>query len=158
MTTKEILQGIPGMLRPFKGFIEGLKEGTGNQIVFYGVPGTCTPFVELLCYAIRTLSYEYVFVPFVDETNAVLLEERKNVGFQAGKTIPITRPAALVIMGGLAMPQIPVTKDQVAAVIATHTGVPCIGICFMHMFEKEGWFDKVTFDNLIDANFEVTVN
>ena len=36
------------ILRPFKEYIEkkGLKKG--DQVVYHGVPGTCTPFVELL--------------------------------------------------------------------------------------------------------------
>lgn len=157
MTAQEKLSGVPGMLRPFKAFIESLKEGSGTQIIFYGVPGTCTPFVELLCYAVRSLPYRFVFVPFVDEKKAVLLGERKDVGFQATETEPVSNPAALVIMGGLAMPQIPVSAGQVKDVLKTHPNIPTIGICFMSMFEKEGWLSEIAFDSLIDADISVTV-
>ncbi|WP_048145087.1 DUF2124 family protein [Methanosphaerula palustris] len=34
----------------------------GDQIVYYGVPGTCIPFVELLAFALRSLDLEQVFV------------------------------------------------------------------------------------------------
>ena len=58
ITQKEVLRGVPGILRPFKEFIEakGLKKG--DQIVYYGVPGTCMPFIELLGFAIRSLEIE----------------------------------------------------------------------------------------------------
>ncbi len=37
MTTKEVFHGVPGILRPFKEYMEkkGLKKG--DQVVYYGV-------------------------------------------------------------------------------------------------------------------------
>jgi hypothetical protein len=161
MATKEVFHGVPGILRPFKEFIEskGLKKG--DQIVYYGVPGTCTPFVELLAFAVRSLELGQVFVPFVDESRAKKIGHLDDVGMQA-RAGPVTlNPKAIVIMGGLSMPNVPVKAEQVKAVIDKHAGALVIGVCFMHMFEKAGWLNTITFDCQIDANIdpvEVTKN
>jgi hypothetical protein len=160
MATKETFHGVPGILRPFKEYIEknGLKKG--DQIVYYGVPGTCTPFVELLAFAVRSLELEQVFVPFVDETRAKKIGHTDDVGMQA-RAGPVTlKPNAVVIMGGLSMPNVPVKAEQVKSMVAKHPGTLVIGVCFMHMFEKAGWLPTVSFDCLIDANIdpvEVTI-
>jgi hypothetical protein len=161
MASKEIFHGVPGILRPFKEFIEtrGLKKG--DQIVYYGVPGTCTPFIELLGFAIRSLEPEQVFVPFVDETRAKKIGMVGDIGMQVRVEGVVLQPKAIVIMGGLSMPNVPVTAEQVKAVIDRHPGAMIIGVCFMHMFEKAGWPGTVSFDCLIDANIdpvEVTKN
>jgi hypothetical protein len=154
MVQKEIFHGVPGILRPFKEFIEakGLKKG--DQIVYYGVPGTCTPFVELLAFAVRSLELEQVFVPFADEHRATKIGHVDNVGMQA-RMAPVTcKPKAIVIMGGLSMPNVPVKAEQAKAVIGKHPGATIIGVCFMHMFEKAGWLNTISFDCLIDANID----
>ena len=161
MTTKEVFHGVPGILRPFKEYLEknGLKKG--DQIVYYGVPGTCTPFVELLAFAVRSLELEQVFVPFVDESRAKKIGHIDGVGMQA-RAGPVTvNPKAIVIMGGLSMPNVPVKAEQVKAVIDKHPGAVVIGVCFMHMFEKAGWLSTVMFECMIDANIDpvdVTTN
>ncbi len=154
MVTKEVFHGVPGILRPFKDFVEakGLKKG--DQIVYYGVPGTCTPFVELLAFALRSLELEQVFVPFVDESRAKKISHIEDVGMQARVAPIVLKPRAIVVMGGLSMPNVPVKAEQVKAVIAKHPGAAVIGVCFMHMFEKAGWLSTVSFDCLIDANID----
>jgi len=154
MATKVLSHGVPGILRPFREYIEkkGLKKG--DQIVYYGVPGTCTPFVELLGFALRSLELEQVFVPFVDESRVKKIGHVDDVGMQA-RTGPVTlKPKAIIIMGGLSMPNVPVKAGQVKAVIGKHPGAVVIGVCFMHMFEKAGWLNTVSFDCLIDANID----
>ena len=154
MATKVLSHGVPGILRPFREYIEkkGLKKG--DQIVYYGVPGTCTPFVELLGFALRSLDLEQVFVPFVDESRVKKIGHVDDVGMQA-RTGPVTlKPKAIIIMGGLSMPNVPVKAEQVKAVIGKHPGAVVIGVCFMHMFEKAGWLNTVSFDCLIDANID----
>jgi len=154
MTIKEVFHGVPGILRPFKECIEknGLKKG--DQIVYYGVPGTCTPFVELLGFAVRSLELEQVFVPMVDEHKARTIQNIADVGMQARDTLTVLHPRAVVIMGGLSMPNVPVKAEQVKAVIDNHPGAIVIGVCFMHMFEKAGWLATISFDCQIDANID----
>ena len=161
MVTKEVFHGVPGILRPFKEFLEtkGLKKG--DQIIYYGVPGTCTPFVELLGFALRSLEPDQVFVPFVDESRAKRISHVDHVGMQVRMSPVKFNPKAIIIMGGLSMPNVPVKAEQVKAVIARHPGAVVIGVCFMHMFEKAGWLGTISFDCLIDANIdpvEVTIN
>ncbi len=154
MTTKEVFHGVPGILRPFKDYIEknGLKKG--DQVVYYGVPGTCTPFVELLGFAIRALELEQVFVPLLDESKAHKIRNVPDIGMQAGAATVSMEPKAIVIMGGLSMPNVPVKAEQVKAVIDLHSDALIIGVCFMKMFEKAGWLSTVSFDCLIDANID----
>lgn len=154
MAAKEIFHGVPGILRPFREFIEknGLKKG--DQIVYYGVPGTCTPFVELLAFAVRSFELEQVFVPYVDEHRAAKICHVDNVGMQARMGPVAFKPKAVVIMGGLSMPNVPVKAEQVKSAVDKHPGAAIIGVCFMHMFEKAGWLSTVSFDCMIDANID----
>jgi hypothetical protein len=131
---------------------KGLKKG--DQVVYYGVPGTCTPFVELLGFAVRTLELEQVFVPRVDESKAHRIQNIPDIGMQAGAAVVNLKPKAIIIMGGLSMPNVPIKAEQVKAVIDRHPGALVIGVCFMHMFEKAGWLTTVSFDCMIDANID----
>ncbi len=97
---------------------KGLKKG--DQVVYYGVPGTCTPFVELLGFAVRSLELEQVFVPMVDESKAHRIQNVPDIGMQAGAAMVNLKPKAIVIMGGLSMPNVPVKAEQVKAVIDRH--------------------------------------
>ncbi|MCU0632368.1 MAG: DUF2124 domain-containing protein [Methanolinea sp.] len=154
MKQKEVFQGVPGMLRPFKEFIEKKGMKAGDQVVYYGCPGTCTPFVELLGFAVRSLDLAQVFVPFVDESKAQKIRMVPDIGMQAGGAAGILKPAAVVVMGGLSMPNVPVSVDQVKSAIEKYPDAARIGICFMNMFEKGGWLKAIDFDLLIDATID----
>jgi len=154
MVAKEIFHGVPGILRPFKEFIMAQDLKKGDQIVYYGVPGTCTPFVELLGFALRSLELEQVFVPLVDESKAVAIRHVDNVGMQSHAKPVSLKPKALVVMGGLSMPNVPVTAEQVKSVISKYPDAAVIGVCFMRMFEKAGWLETISFGCLIDANID----
>jgi len=158
MTRKEIYKSVPGILRPFKEYLQTLGLKDGDQIVYYGCAGTCTPFVELLAIAIRGLRCEQVFVPLLDETKAKKIVNIDDIGMQVSGGPARLNPKVLVIMGGLAMPNMPVSLEDVKAMIQRHSGVKVIGVCFMSMFEKAGWLDAVQFDLMIDATIDpVTV-
>ena len=154
MAATETFHGVPGILRPFREFVEGKGLKKDDQIVFYGVPGTCTPFVELLAYSLRSLEPDLVFVPLTDEKKAHRIREVPDIGMQARVASVTLMPKALVIMGGLSMPNVPVKVEQVKAVIDRHAGAAVIGVCFMHMFEKAGWLTSLSFDLLIDATID----
>jgi hypothetical protein len=154
MTASEPLRGITGILRPFKEYLQGQGLVNGDQIVYYGCVGTCTPFVELLAVAVRGLHLEQVFVPLLDETKAKIIHNVEDVGMQVSTTDATLHPKVIVVMGGLAMPYMPVTPDQVRDLVARHGDVRLVGVCFMNMFEKAGWLDKVRFDLMIDATID----
>ncbi len=151
MKHKEVFSGVPGMLRPFKEYLEKKGMKAGDQVVYYGCPGTCTPFVELLGFAVRGLELEQIFVPYVDESKSQRLGLVPDIGMQAGGQAKIAMPNAVVIMGGLSMPNVPVTLEQVSSAVAKYPDAALIGICFMNMFEKAGWLKTLKFDLLIDA-------
>jgi hypothetical protein len=158
MTGTSVYHGITGILRPFKEYLveKGLK--CGDQIVYYGCVGTCTPFVELLAVAVRGNHYEQVYVPLLDEAKARLLHEVPDAGMQVSEVAATLEPKVLVFLGGLAMPYMPVTREQVNDLIGSHPGVLVIGVCFMSMFEKAEWLDRVEFDLMIDGTLDpVTV-
>jgi hypothetical protein len=158
MVTKEIFKSVPGILRPFKEYLLSLKLAEGDQIVYYGCVGTCTPFVELLAMTMRGLRLEQVFVPLLDESKAKKIVEIPDVGMQVSESPARLHPRMIVIMGGLAMPNMPLVKGDVQALIQRHGPVKTVGVCFMSMFEKAGWLDTVFFDLMIDATIDpVTV-
>jgi hypothetical protein len=151
MKQHEVFESVPGILRPFKAFIDGLKLTAGDQIVYYGVPGTCTPFIELLGFAIRSSPAQQVFVPLTDEGKAKKIAGIPDVGMQVSREAVKVSPKVIVLMGGLSMPNSNVTADLMKATVGKYR-VPLVGVCFMKMFEKTGWTKTFDFSLLIDAN------
>jgi hypothetical protein len=154
MAKTEQLHGITGLLRPFRDYIHSLSLKPGDQIVYYGCVGTCTPFIELLALSVRGMHLEQVYVPLLDEEKAKELHEVPDDGMQVSNKSVVLQPKVLVMMGGLAMPFMPVTKEQVRHLIALHGSPPVAGVCFMSMFVKAGWLDTVHFDLLIDGSLD----
>jgi hypothetical protein len=150
MELQETLSGVPGILRPLKKYLVELGLSDGDQIVYYGCPGTCTPFIELLAFAARDLPFTHIFVPYLDEEKAKVLRPVPDVGMQTLEGRVTLDPKLIVIMGGLSMPNIPVSAEMVKDTISQHNA-PRVGVCFMHMFEKTGWTEEIVFDLLIDA-------
>lgn len=147
----EELSGVPGMLRPFKAYLREAGLGAGDQVAYYGCPGTCTPFIELLGFAARELPIAQVYVPLLDEARAKAIRPVEGVGMRVSDDAVSVDPKVIVLMGGLAMPGVPVTKEAVQAVVDAHPGATIVGICFMQMFEKGGWLDAFDFDLIVDA-------
>jgi hypothetical protein len=150
----ETLKGVPGILRPFKEYLETNGFSKGDQVVFYGVPGTCTPFIELIAFAVRGLGLEQVYVPFLKEKEAKKIINIDGIGMQVSSEPAVLAPKALVIMGGLSMPNIPVKAEDAKTITDLHKGTKIIGICFMNMFEREGWTNVIPFDLMIDATID----
>ncbi len=152
MMEKRILKGVPGILRPFKEFMEAQGVKPADQIVYYGVPGTCTPFIELLAFAVRGMDLEQVYVPYFEERKARLLQMNPDAGMQVSTGMPGSlRPRVVVVLGGLSMPNIPVTVDQAMRTLDAHPQASRVGVCFMHMFDQAGWREPLSFALVIDA-------
>lgn len=148
------LKGVPGILRPFKEYLEKQGVGKGDQVVYYGVPGTCVPFIELLAFAARGLGADHIFVPYFSEENARNLQFTEGIGMQVDKEVSDLKPTVVVIMGGLAMPNMPCSVSDAKTILARHLEAETIGVCFMSMFEKAKWLDEIRFDLLIDATID----
>ncbi|HTY52759.1 MAG TPA: DUF2124 family protein [Methanomicrobiales archaeon] len=151
MKEHRVFESVPGILRPFKAYIDGLSLAAGDQVVYYGCPGTCTPFIELLGFALRASPALQVFVPLTDESKARRIVGVADVGMQVSQEKVKVNPKLVVLMGGLSMPGTGVTAEQMKAVVSKYP-VPVVGVCFMKMFEKTGWTKVFDFSLLIDAN------
>lgn len=146
-------KGVSGISRPFKRIIEQLNLGDDDRIMYVGLPGVCTPFVELLAYAIRKFNLKQVFVPNLDLSLAKTVVPAENIGIQFGDPAEIEKAKVIVVLGGLAMPISPVGQGQVSSFLqrVLLPGGTVIGISFMSMFEQVGWTSTVPFDFCIDA-------
>jgi hypothetical protein len=155
-TIIETTKGVTGISRPFKSIIERIGLQEKDTIVYVGLPGVCTPFIELLSYAIRTLNIRQVFVPNVATDSARMLTSVKNVGIQFGDPVQMVQGAVIVVLGGLSMPISPVDKDDVRRFIE-QVLLPegtVVGVSFMNMFEQVGWTSALPFDYVIDATID----
>jgi len=151
--------GIIGFTGTFSESIADVKEG--SKVVFTGSVAVCTPFIELLAYTVRDKGFDMVYVPKADAREARKIKEIKNIGFSVvdEKADP-KNPDVVVVLGGLAMPKFGVPPEDVNRLIKATAGEKkpkIIGVCFMNMFERAGWEQKVKFDTVIDTTLETVV-
>jgi hypothetical protein len=151
-------KGITGLLRSFKQIIEDIdKEKEIKKIVFAGNKYTCTPFVELLTYVIRSMNKEIIYIP------AIKLEEPYQVSLSDvdcnfAKGGDPYNPDVVILMGGLAMPggpDIPSMKMFLKKIGNDNKKV--IGVCFMSIFEKSKWNEDIPFDYIVDTFINNTI-
>ncbi|MEM0332129.1 MAG: DUF2124 family protein [Archaeoglobaceae archaeon] len=151
-------KGIVGLTSAFREALSDLSAG--EKVVFVGSSYVCTPFAELLAYAVRDKNFELIYVPKALEFEARRILELKNVCFYVSneKADP-KNPAAIVLLGGLAMPKFGCsTKDVMNFIekIATKN-TRILGVCFMGIFKKSGWDKMIPFNLIIDSTMEVFV-
>jgi hypothetical protein len=150
----ETTKGLSGMLKAFKSMMLGLGLEPTTKIVFVGNPGTCVPFIELFAYTIREQVKGLVYIPdgIADDARAIWLVG--GVGMQIGGLVDPYNADYVVLLGGLSMPGSKVSPDQAGQLTGRllKPGGKVIGICFMDMFAKAGWEDKVHFDLLMNAD------
>lgn len=151
--------GIIGFTGAFRDSLKEIK--TGSKIVFTGSVAVCTPFIELLSYTIRDKDFEMVYVPRAMLKNTKQINEQQDIGFSVVNVQgDPNRPDVVVIMGGLAMPKFGCSPEDVSEMIKEISGnekPKIIGVCFMNIFEKQGWTKKIPFDVLIDTNMKTIV-
>lgn len=155
----ERLKGIVGLTKAFRSAVSELKDC--SKILFVGSPYVCTPFVELLAYAVRDRNFEMLFIPKAKEENARKIRESPGIGYYISeeKADP-SEPDAIVILGGLAMPKFGCSVEEVKELIgrlSKEKKAKLLGVCFMGIFKKEGWDKVFNFSVLIDATMEVSV-
>ena len=155
--TNQSYQGVSGIIRPFKEYLEAWKFTSENEVVFYGAPGTCTPFIELLCNAVQSLTCTFLFVPFLKENESRKMIYSEGIGFQVGEFCPITSPSVIVLMGGLALPEVQGKPNLVKEILMKYPDVARVGISFLHIFKQAKWLDKISFDLMIDVTIVVDV-
>lgn len=139
-------KGLNGQLATFK------KEvGDVEKITFIGSPGVCTPFAEFMAYAVR--DKETHFIPLLDIGDCHQFE-LKSYGMVLNNDVSDPKNSDIVVLlGGLAMPKYDVDTDELNSLIEDilKEGGRIFGVCFMDMFCKVNWPDKVNFDKIIDG-------
>ena len=152
----ETSKGLSNLLKIFKAQMTSLGLKAESKVAFVGCTGTCLPFIELFAYTIRKDVASMSFVPdgIIEESRSLSLVP--GIGVQAGGMIDPHGADVIVLLGGLSMPACTIGIEGSNEVIGKikKPGAKVVGVCFMSMFEKAGWYGKVPFDIVIDANIE----
>lgn len=151
--------GIVGFTGAFRESLKDIERG--STVVFTGSIAVCTPFIELLAYAIRDKELKMIYVPKSDINEAKLIKEQPSIGFSVvNEGADPKNPDVLVVMGGLAMPKFGCSPEDVMNMLEKISGnqkPKIIGVCFMKIFEKAGWITKIPFDVVIDTAMQTVV-
>ena len=139
-------KGLNGQLVTFK------KEvGDAQKITYIGSPGVCTPFAEFLTNVVR--ERENHFIPLLDIDDCHQFESKPYAMVLKEEVSDPHDSDVVVLLGGLSMPKYDVDTEELnklADEILAEDG-KIIGVCFMDMFTKAEWLDKVNFDCIIDG-------
>ena len=139
-------KGLNGQLATFK------KEvGDVEKITFIGSPGVCTPFAEFMAYAVRDKQTHFIPLLNIDDCHQF---ELKSYAMVLNDEVSNPKDSDIVVLlGGLAMPKYDVDTDELNALIddILKEDGRIIGVCYMDMFCKAGWPEKVNFDKIIDG-------
>jgi hypothetical protein len=150
--------GIVGLTGSFREAVADLPES--SKVVFTGSAAVCTPFIELLSYSIRDKGFEMVFIPNADASKARKIKKQENIGMSVVDEAADPRnPDVVVVMGGLAMPKFGCPAEDVTAMIKeiAEEYPMIIGVCFMGIFRRSGWDEKIPFNTIIDTTMETQV-
>lgn len=139
-------KGLNGQLVTFK------KEvGDAQKITFVGSPGVCTPFAEFLAYSVR--DKETCFIPLLDIDECHEFENKSYAMVLKDELYDPHNSDVVVLLGGLSMPKYDVDTDELMVLVneILKDDGKLMGVCFMNMFEKAGWFEKIDFDCVVDG-------
>ena len=139
-------KGLNGQLVTFK------KEvGDAQKITFVGSPGVCTPFAEFLAYSVR--DKETCFIPLLDIDECHEFENKSYAMVLKDELYDPHNSDVVVLLGGLSMPKYDVDTDELMVLVneILKDDGKLMGVCFMSMFEKAGWFEKIDFDCVVDG-------
>lgn len=139
-------KGLNGQLVTFK------KEvGDAEKITYIGSPGVCTPFAEFLTNVVR--DKENHFIPLLDIGECHQFEDKSYAMVLNEEVSNPHGSDVVVLLGGLSMPKYDVDTDELNELVGEilKDDGKIIGVCFMDMFTKAGWLEKVDFDCVIDG-------
>lgn len=139
-------KGLNGQLVTFK------KEvGDAQKITFVGSPGVCTPFAEFLAYSVR--DKETCFIPLLDIDECHEFENKSYAMVLKDELYDPHNSDVVVLLGGLSMQKYDVDTDELMVLVneILKDDGKLMGVCFMNMFEKAGWLEKIDFDCVVDG-------
>ena len=139
-------KGLNGQLVTFKNEI-----GDAEKITFIGSPGVCTPFAEFLAYSVR--DKETHFIPLLDIDDCHQFESKAYAMVLKDEVSNPHGSDAVVLLGGLSMPKYDVDTEEIKDLVndILKEDGQLMGVCFMDMFAKAGWLEKIDFDCVIDG-------
>ena len=139
-------KGLNGQLVTFKKEI-----GDAQKITYIGSPGVCTPFAEFLTNVVR--DRENHFIPLLDIDDCHQFESKSYAMVLNDEVSNPHDSDVVVLLGGLSMPKYDVDTEELNELIdeILKEDGRIIGVCFMDMFTKAGWLDKIDFDCVIDG-------
>jgi hypothetical protein len=145
-------QGVGGILNSFKGLVEDAEK-----ITFVGTPGFCTPFAELIGFAVRDKELAFISSQDFEKARSIFMD---NEGMQLGEPTD-THADVIVLLGGLAMPKIGVSpekaKEVSRKVLEGSSKGKIIGVCFQSAFMNQKWDEIIDFDYIISSDIAVKV-
>jgi hypothetical protein len=145
-------QGVGGILNSFKGLVEDAQK-----ITFVGTPGFCTPFAELIGFAVRDKELAFVSSKDFEKARSIFMD---NEGMQLGE-LTDAHADVIVLLVGLSMPKIGISPEKAKEVSRTFLDGSkkgkIIGICFQSAFMKQKWDEIIDFDYIISSDIAVKV-
>ncbi|WP_305512872.1 DUF2124 domain-containing protein [Methanobrevibacter sp. V14] len=145
-------KGLNGQLATFK------KEvGDAQKITYIGSPGVCTPFAEFMAYAVR--DKENHFIPLLDIEECHEFESKSYAMVLKDEVSDPHDSDVVVLLGGLSMPKYDVDTDELMSLVNSilKEDGQLMGFCFMDMFTKAGWLERIDFDWVINGTLIGTV-
>ncbi|MBN1109366.1 MAG: DUF2124 family protein [Methanomassiliicoccales archaeon] len=145
------MEGISGLTRLFRESLTDVQDG--STILFLGSEAVCSPFAQLLAYAVRDRKMLFAFGPKAVWERCRKMAWVEGAGFQIGNEGFDPRNAnAIVLLGGLAMPKFGCPVQDVNTFLARVPGRPkVVALGFMDIFRRSGWDKQVRMDVLINA-------
>ena len=127
------------------------EVGDAQKITFVGSPGVCTPFAEFLAYSVR--DKETCFIPLLDIDECHEFENKSYAMVLKDELYDPHNSGVVVLLGGLSMPKYDVDTDELMVLVneILKDDGKLMGVCFMNMFEKAGWLEKIDFDCVVDG-------
>jgi hypothetical protein len=135
------VKGLGGMLNGFRDLVKDDKK-----ITFVGSPGFCTPFALFLGYPVR--EKQLCFVPGLKAEKARFIVTTE-YGLELGDPTDANADV-VVVLGGMAMPKIGVSAEELKDFLKKIKYKKLIGVCFMSIFEKSGWCQVIDFDYVMN--------
>ena len=145
-------KGLNGQLATFK------KEvGDAQKITYIGSPGVCTPFAEFMAYAVR--DKENHFIPLLDIEECHEFESKSYAMVLKDEVSDPHDSDVVVLLGELSMPKYDVDTDELMSLVNSilKEDGQLMGFCFMDMFTKAGWLERIDFDCVINGTLIGTV-
>lgn len=145
-------KGLNGQLATFK------KEvGDAQKITYIGSPGVCTPFAEFMAYAVR--DKENHFIPLLDIEECHEFESKSYAMVLKDEVSDPHDSDVVVLLGRLSMPKYDVDTDELMSLVNSilKEDGQLMGFCFMDMFTKAGWLERIDFDWVINGTLIGTV-